>query len=215
MKQIRDGLCGSFAIVLAAVALAALGLSACGSSESPSTATRANAAATVKTLRAKAAAAAHSGASGGSGVASTPRRFSALRTCLGKHGVQLPDRPRSELFLGGASLPKGVTRSQLQAAMRACLGGRGSFLARPGAAPFRRGSTRLRQALSAFAACMRKNGIAVPAPKPSGNGPVFSTKGLDPASPKFKAASAKCRSALIGALGLHGPRRPGSAQPTG
>jgi hypothetical protein len=128
----------------------------------------------------------------------------AVRTCLQRNGVKLPTRPGGGFFLGGAGLPKGTSRAQLQASMRKCLGGR-NFLANGGPGAFRRrtASPRFRQALSAFAACLRQNGIAVPAPNTSGAGPVFSTKGIDTSSPKFRAATAKCRSALIGAFGLH------------
>jgi len=114
------------------------------------------------------------------------------------------------LLLGGANLPKGVTRAQLQSAMRKCLGGRGFLAGKPGAARNRAESPRFRLALSAFAACLRKNGVNLPQPNTSGNGPVFSTKGLNTASPQFKAATAKCRPALTGALGLR-RGRPGAA----
>jgi len=125
---------------------------------------------------------------------------------LSKQGIKLPaPSGRGGLFLGGANLPKGVSRSQLQAATRKCLGGRAGFLGGPGTARLRRtASPRFRQALSSFAACLRKNGVNVPAPNTSGNGPVFSTKGIDTSSPQFKAATAKCRSALVGAFRSRG-----------
>lgn len=207
MQQMRDALGRWSGVLLAASAIAALGLTACGGSGSSSTATQANATAT-------------STAAGSSGVGSTSPggatgpgrarpRFTAVRECLQKQGIQLPSRPRGSdgSFLGGANLPKGVSRSQLQSAMSKCLGGRGFPPGRPGGGQFNRArSPRFQQALGSFASCLRKNGIKVPQPNTSGKGPVFSTKGLDTSSPQFKAATAKCRSALVVALGLRGSR---------
>jgi hypothetical protein len=239
-QQIREALRRPLALALAAGAVGALTLSACGggSSGNASTGTGTNAAATSATAGSgdtgkpagksgggTTAPSEHprsgSGATGGAGARG---RFGAVRACLQRNGVKLPTRPGGGLFLGGASLPKGASRAQLQAAMRTCLGGRGFFAGGgPGAFRRRTASPRFRQALSAFAACLRQNGIAVPAPNTSGGGPVFSTKGLDTSSPKFRAATAKCRSTLIGAFGLHRsgpggagaqPAQPGT-QPTG
>lgn len=211
MQQMRDALGRPLSVVLAAGAIAALGLTACGGSGGSTTATQANAAATsTATGSARASTSSSGGTTGPRGATGPQARFSAVRECLQKHGVQLPTRPGGArgLFLGGGSLPKGVTRAQLQSAMSKCLGGRDFLGGGPGA---RRGfsrvrSPRFRQALSLFAACLRKNGVNVPQPNTSGNGPVFSTKGLNTASPQFKAATAKCRAALTGAIGLRGAR---------
>jgi hypothetical protein len=43
---------------------------------------------------------------------------------------------------------------------------------------------------------MRENGVNLPAPNTSGNGPVFNTKGLNTKSATFTAASKKCSSLL-------------------
>ena len=208
MQQMRDALGAPLSVVLAAGAIAALGLTACGGSGGSTTATQANAAAT-STATGSAGATSHSsgGATGPRGTTGPRARFGAVRECLQKQGLQLPTRPGAGggLFLGGAKLPKGVTRSQLQSAVSKCLGARGFRGGRPGAAGFASArNPRFRQALSLFAACLRKNGVNVPQPNTSGNGPVFSTKGLNTASPQFKAATAKCRPALTGALGLRG-----------
>jgi hypothetical protein len=231
MDQIREMLRRPLGLALAAGAVSALTLSACGggSSGNASTGTGTNAAATSaangsdnagKSAGGTTAPSEHPrSGSGATGPAGARARFGAVRSCLQRNGVKLPTRPGGGLFLGGASLPKGTSRAQLQAAMRKCLGGRGFFAGGgPGAFRRRTASPRFRQALSAFAACLRQNGVAVPAPNTSGNGPVFSTKGLDTSSPKFKAATAKCRSTLIGAFGLHrtGPGAAGGgAHPTG
>lgn len=230
MHQMRDALCRPLATTLAASAIAALGLAACGSSGSSSTGSHTNAAATAATSGSNSGSGTGSGNSvfrnGTTGPGGARPRFTAIRECLRHNGVNLPTQPGAVrgLFLGGAELPKGVSRAQLQAAMRKCLGG-GFHAGRAGQGRFLRSrSPRFQAALSAFAACLRKNGVALPMPNTSGNGPVFSTKGINTASPQFKAATAKCRPALTAALGSGGlrgaaPGAPGSAapgsQPTG
>ena len=84
-----------------------------------------------------------------------------------------------------------MTRAQYEAAIKKCGGGgvRGQF---------NRGG-RLKNpaylaALTKFAACMRENGVNVPAPNTSGNGPIFDTKGIDTHSAQFEAAEKKCQS---------------------
>ena len=212
MQQMRDVLAGRLGIALAASALAGLGLTACGGSASSTTATQANAARANTTGGSTGAGSTSSrGATRPRGTTAARPRFTAVRACLQKQGVRLPTGPGGGAgqFLGGANLPKGVTRAQLQRAVSKCLGGLGPAGRRGAARRFNRaGSQRFRLALSAFAACLRKNGINVPQPNTSGAGPVFSTKGLNTASPHFKAATAKCRSALVGALGVRSARPP-------
>lgn len=177
--------------------LTCLGLAACGGSSS-TTSTSANASATAPR-----------GASGAGATGPGGARFKAVRECLQKNGVTLPQRPPRRRsgrpggpsgpggFLGGGGgtggpqLPNGVTRAQLQAAIKKC--GAGD--------QFRRGGARLKSpaykaALTKFAACMRENGVNVPAPNTSGNGPIFSTKGLNTAGAQFRSAELKCRSDL-------------------
>jgi hypothetical protein len=184
--------------------LACLGLVACGGSSS-STSTSHNAAATS----------ANAGGAPSGPAGAFAGRFKAVRECLQKNGITLPQRtpgsrrpPGVGGFLGGAggpALPKGVTRAQYEAAVKKCGGG-----------AFGRGADRLkspayRQALATFATCMRENGVNVPQPNTTGNGPVFSTKGLNTSSAQFKAAEAKCASDLRGAF----RGRPGSGAPAG
>jgi hypothetical protein len=186
--------------------LASLGLAACGGS-SKSSSTSASAAA---------APSASGGATGPNSGASGPNggRFAALRACLQKNGITLPKRtpgqgprPGGGLFLGGgeAALPKGVTRAQYLAALRTC--GGSAFESRG----LRFQTRSLKRALTALASCMRKNGVKIPPANTSGKGPIFNTKGLNPASAQFKAAEEKCSAELQRVL----RRRPGAAQGPG
>jgi hypothetical protein len=110
-----------------------------------------------------------------------------------------------------------VTRTQYEAALKKC----GGHVFNGG------GSLRLKNpvfkaALAKYGACLRQNGINLPAPNTSGNGPIFDTKGINTASPQFKSASAKCRSTLVGAFrrpagapGAAGAQPAGGAAPAG
>lgn len=180
--------------------LACLGLAACGSSSGSSSNTSASASTT--------------GAAGAKGP--NTGRFAAMRECLQKNGITLPQRTPGQRrppggaggFLGGGGgtggtggpqLPKGVTRAQYEAALKKC--GGGNFAGRGrggGGARFK--SPAFQAALAKFATCLRENGVNVPTPNTSGNGPVFDTKGIDTSSAKFKAAEAKCQSDLSAAF---------------
>jgi hypothetical protein len=191
-----------------AVVLASLVIVACGSSStgthSQSTATTSASATTPPTGR---------GA-----------RFGTLRACLQKQGITLPKRTpgqgRGGSLLGvgaGPQLPKGVTRAQFEAALKKCGGG---FLrrGRPLNSPARI------QAFTKFAACMRADGVNLPAPNTSGKGPIFNTNGVNTASTRFRQAQAKCASELkgvftgrppAGAPGPGGGEGPGPGGPGG
>jgi hypothetical protein len=195
------------AAVVAVLLLIGLGLAACGSSgSSTTTSTSANAAATggssasTATVPSGATGTGPTGSGPSAGGPSGPTgarsgRFTALRECLQKNGVTLP-KPNGQRrgFLGGATgLPNGVTRGQMEAALKKCGGLFGGGLRRfnnPG----------YRQSLAKFATCMRENGVDVPEPNTSGNGPVFNTKGLETNSAKFRTAEAKCRVVLRSSL---------------
>ncbi|HWX86884.1 MAG TPA: hypothetical protein VNX67_01775 [Solirubrobacteraceae bacterium] len=72
---------------------------------------------------------------------------------------------------------------------------------RPGGSGFRRlNSPLFRQALAKYATCLRQNGIDIPPPNTTGKGPIFSIKGIDTASPRFKAATMRCRASLVSAF---------------
>jgi hypothetical protein len=198
--------------LLLALALACLGLAACGGSSN-----------TTKSATSAASTTAAGGQLRG--------RFTALRSCLAKAGITLPQRalgagapggqaggtpggaggpgggaqrsqprPGGGFFGGGGGrglrLPNGVTRAKLQAALMKC---GGSALRRPFF-----NSANLRATVTKFAACMRQNGVKLPTPNTSGNGPVFNNKGLNTAAAQFMAATAKCRPLLTGSFGGRG-----------
>jgi hypothetical protein len=204
---------------------ASLGLAACGSSSGSSSGANASAS-TASTATTATTSTTPSGAGG-----ANSGRFAAVRACLQKNGITLPQRTPGQRrppgaaggFLGGGAggaggpqLPKGVTRAQYEAALKKC--GGGNFAGRG------RGGTRFKNpafqtALAKFASCLRENGVNVPAPNTSGNGPVFDTKGIDTSSAQFKAAEVKCRAVLTAAFrsrgGAAGGPAGGAAPPSG
>jgi hypothetical protein len=190
-----------------------LALAACGSSGSGST----SASTTSSTSSSKAG-----GAS----------RFASLRSCMKEQGITLPAPPSGTTgrpggpgagAAGGPGAgaagggprglqpPKGVSQSQFQAALKKC--GAGNFGGKAGGV----NSASARAALTKYAACLRENGVNVPEPNTSGNGPVFNTKGIDTSSSTFKAAQSKCQSDLKGAFPGGGPGggAGGGAPPSG
>jgi hypothetical protein len=199
------------AAALVILLLACIGLAACGGSSSTSTSTNAAATAASGT---SSTATTSTGASSTPGTGRGSARFAATRECLQKNGVTLPKRTPGSgggAFLGaggGPALPKGMTRAQFEAALRKCGGGDfGARFGGAGRAGFRRiNSPAFRQSLTKYAACLRQNGINLPAPNTSGKGPIFSTKGIVTTSPQFRAATMKCRASLVTAF-----RRPPGA----
>jgi hypothetical protein len=174
---------------IALVIAASVVLAACGGS---STSTAASKTAASKTT-----------------AASGSRSVSALRECLKKQGVTLPQRKPGKPgqqgapgagglpFGGGESggarqLPSGVSREKFEAAIKKCGG-----VAGRGAGGFRGlTSPTAQKSLAKFASCMRENGVDLPTPNTSGKGPVFNTKGINTKSAAFTAASKKCSSLL-------------------
>ena len=182
---------------------ACLTLAACGSSASSSTST----------------ASTSSSSSSKSAQGPGSSRFAALRSCLAKQGITLPapsaNRPPAGAGAtgqagppggaGGFQLPKGVSRTQYQEALKKC--GGGSFA---GAGGFN--SSASKAALTKFVACMRENGVNLPTANTSGKGPVFSTKGINTSGATFKSAETKCQSDLRGTIG---GGTPNGAPPSG
>ena len=219
---VRKRAAGVFAILV----LACLGLGACGGSSGSSS----NAAATTASTTGSAAGGSTgttstSGSSTQSTAAGSGRgRFGAIRECLQKNGVTLPQRTPGSGAPGGGfpgsgggpALPKGMTRAQFEAALKKCGGSNfGARSGRPGGTGFRRvNSPAFKTALTRYATCLRQNGIAIPAPNTSGKGPIFSTKGIDTTSAKFRTATMKCRASLVGAF-RRPPGASGTATPSG
>lgn len=170
---------------LAAVALA-LSVAACGSS-SPASPASANVTAT-------------GGAAGygGGPRGQNPQRRAQITACLRKQGVTLPPRPAGGGGPGAQQSGAGPGRFA-DPAVRAALAKCGIT---PGGFGGSRGSANnpaARAQLTTFVACMRSNGVNLPAPNTSGSGPVFG--GVNRSDPKFAAAFAKCRTTLGGAFG--------------
>jgi hypothetical protein len=193
----------TLAAIGACCALAACGSSASSATNSGSASSSADESAGNGTQAAK-------GARGG--------RFTALRSCLAKQGINLPAPsgkrrqgagPGGGGLLGGGGVggrrfqpPAGVSATKFQEALKSC--GAGNLR---GAARFN--SPTAKAAFTNFAACMRENGVSLPAPNTSGNGPVFSTRGLNTASAQFRSAQAKCQSILLAAR-AQGGQAPGA-----
>lgn len=215
--------------------LACIGLTACGGSSS-TTSSSANAAATdTSTAGTPSTGSSSTGTTSTGSSATAPgaagrgpgsARFAALRECLQKNGITQPQRAPGGRppagaggfpAAGGPTLPKGVTRAQYEAALKKCGAGNG-FAGRgvAGRGGGRVNSPVFTQALAKYAACLRQNGINVPAPDTSGKGPVFNTKGINTSSPQFRSATTKCRGTLVGAF-RHIQRSSGAAgsSPTG
>jgi hypothetical protein len=200
----------AIALLLAGVLLAACGSSSSSGSTSPSNPSASTSAATTG------APSEAPSAPNGSGGTAAGGRFAGLRECLRKNGITLPKRTPGQggpgagggLLGGGGTgrrqLPAGVSREQLEAAIKKCGGTPGARLG-TGA---RFSTPAAKAALTKFAACMRENGQNVAPPNTSGKGPVFSTSGLNTTSAAFKAAQGKCMSLLSGLFA-----RPNGAAP--
>jgi hypothetical protein len=182
MSQIIRTSRGSVATTALLLLLASLAFAGCGGSSSTSSSTAKTASPSTTTAKTQAG-----------------EQFAALRACLQKNGIPLPKNitaQSSSLAAILASLPKGVTRAGLEAAVKAC-GGLGSSGAGAGIGSVPgTSSPAYRQALPKFTSCMRVNGVSL--------GPNMSTKGLNTRSAKFKAALTKCEAILRSALARAG-----------
>ncbi len=188
-------------VALFLFALACVGLAACGGSAGPAGNTAASASTPARTLGSVAARSATEGTrhEGSTGAKAGLTRFD---TCLRKHGISV----QAQSGLSGARRPKGVSVSHYRQALQACASA--SPASSAGNTPRKPLSPRFRNALVAFAACMRKDGVNLAAPNTTGKGPIFSTKGVDVRSVAFRTAERNCRSTLTAAATSHA----GSAQ---
>jgi hypothetical protein len=123
----------------------------------------------------------------------------AQRSCIEGKGVTVPQgggqppsggSPPQGAPSGGA--PGGQDFQKLQQALQDC--GVNVPNGPPGGGNFNPASAR--KQISAYVACVRKNGYDLPQPNTSGNGPVFDSSQVDQNDPKFKTASAKCQNLL-------------------
>jgi hypothetical protein len=204
-------------VVLASLLIAACGGSSKTASTGPPTATVASSttptAATTPTATSTATTTTTAPTSTTKTVTPKPTtpatELAALRACLARNGIQLPNVGSNPLQLlrSVEHLPRGVTRSRYEAAVRICTR---TALATPRTTvkPRRITNPRTVAALQRFAACMRQNKVDLPNPNTSGNGPVFDTKGLNLSSPQFRAALVKCSGQLREVL----KAKPGAAQ---
>lgn len=181
--------------------IACIALAACGSSSSTSS----------SSATTSASATTPSGSTGARALGGA--RFTALRECLKKAGITLPQRTPGQRPQGGvggfggaiSELPKGVTAAQMKAALQKC-GALRAGLRRFNSHPNK-------TAFAKFAACMRQHGVNLPEPNTSGSGPVFDTKGVNTSSPQFLSAESKCRTDLLEAYRSSGPPPPGVGGP--
>ena len=111
---------------------------------------------------------------------------SELRACLGRQGIALAT---------GSRPPRGVSRARYQAAVKACVPK--VKLPQISISP-----SKHRGSAAQFVRCMRKNGIDMPAPRTSANGPVVSLAGVDTRSKQFRSAFLKCSAYAPGLSGI-------------
>jgi hypothetical protein len=132
--------------------------------------------------------------------------------CMREHGIDFPDPQRGANGLVRMMGPKNLNPNdpKLKSANSECQ----KFLqAGGGPAPDAATQAKARDAFVKFAQCMRQHGVDIPDPKSSGGGLTFQIGGkggLNPQSPKFKAADKVCHS-LLGAIGPGGGSGPGDA----
>jgi hypothetical protein len=215
----RPATFASLIALTATLVAASLGLAACGGSSSTTTTTTqtaANAAATGTTTGGTSTSGTSTGTSStgttGTGTSTTgttsgtsaATRITAVRTCLSKKGITLPQQTAGTGGFpgGGAQLPKGMSRAQFAEALQSCGAGFNGHHFGKRAKGFKNpfNNPRFHAVLARFAACLRQDGIDVGEPNTSGKGPIFDTKGINTGSAQFKAAEAKCRSTLLYAL---------------
>lgn len=150
-----------------------------------------------------------------------PAGFARLRACLQQQGVTLPRPPAGAqaqrrqsgggpgfgFRRGGGAFSRlsSAERARMSAALQKCGGVRGRFR-RFG---FDARSPAFRRALTAYVACVRRNGFDLPAPNTTGKGPIFDPRKVNPRDPRYLAANAKCQQLLAAAR----PAPPGGAPP--
>jgi hypothetical protein len=135
--------------------------------------------------------------------ASTQQKMVAYSQCMRTHGVpEFPEPTEGHLLIHSSDHNGHVTgvnpqSSQFQAAEKAC-----KSLAPPKLAPSPALQAKMQESALKFSQCMRTHGVPnFPDPSFSGGGAKLTLKagganGIDPNSPRFKAAQKTCQSDL-------------------
>jgi hypothetical protein len=138
----------------------------------------------------------------------------AFAECMREHGVDTPDPQvggngeMSFSIRGGG--PDGLDREQLQEAQEACQDLMPTGLGKPGDIPQEQ-----RDAMLAFAQCMREHGIEMPDPQFESGGVMIGGPSEDGEGPKFDPRSEEFQAAEEACGDLLGEMRPGSGTNVG
>jgi len=129
------------------------------------------------------------------------------RSCLKEEGVELPEPGQGGPPAGGppegtppeggpptGGPPQGFGKggAKMKKAFEECGGELPQ--GKPEGPPMDSGA--FRKSIKEYVACMGENGVELPEPNLSGEGPVFKESEVDREAPKFKAANEKCQSRL-------------------
>lgn len=129
------------------------------------------------------------------------------RACLKEMGVELPEPgqggppagapptgmpPEGGPPAGGPPQGFGKGGAKMKKAFEEC--GMELPQGKPEGPPMNSGA--LRKSIKEYVACMGENGVKLPEPNLSGEGPVFKESEVDRTDSKFKAANGKCQTAL-------------------
>jgi hypothetical protein len=133
----------------------------------------------------------------------------AFARCMREHGVDMPDPQvgsNGEMSFSIGAGPGELDRSKLQEAQEACQDLMPTGLGKPGDIPQEQ-----RDAMLAFAQCMREHGIDMPDPQfESGGMVMIGGPGEDGEGPKFDPRSDDFQAAEEACGDLLGTMRPGS-----
>jgi hypothetical protein len=141
------------------------------------------------------------------GQAGGPGGFAEIgdktRSCLKEKGVELPEPGQGGPPAGGppegtpppeGGPPQGFAKggAKMKKAFEEC--GVELPQGKPEGPPMNSGT--LRKSIKEYVACMGENGVELPEPNLSGEGPVFQESEVDREDQKFKAANEKCQPRL-------------------
>ena len=133
----------------------------------------------------------------------------AFAKCMREHGIDMPDPQvgsNGEMSFSIGAGPGKLDRSKLQEAQEACQDLMPTGLGKPGDIPQEQ-----RDAMLAFAQCMREHGIDMPDPQfESGGRVMIGGPGEDGEEPKFDPRSDEFQAAEDACGELLGEMRPGS-----